>query len=607
MIRSYSLLLIISPVLLSGAAFAKQPNVVIVMTDDQGYPEVSAHGNPVLQTPNLDALHKASLRLTDFHVAPMCAPTRGQLLSGLDAARNGCINVSSGRALMRPEVPTMGNIFGDAGYATGIFGKWHLGANFPFRPEDRGFSRSVWFPSSHIGSVPDTWGNDYFDDTYVTDGKPKAYKGYCTDVFFDEAMSFMKQSADAGKPFLAYIATNTPHGPLRPKEEDREDLENVLASPKFADMNAGLKRTLSLYLGMVRNIDTNIGRLVDFLDREELRDDTIFIFLTDNGSTHGPRYYNAGMRGMKTEIWEGGHRVPCFISWPNGGLATPQNIEGLTQVQDLLPTLVELCEVATSAKFDGTSLASVLHGNSNVPEDRTLIINYSRMPNFVNYPTPFAQSIMTRDHAAVLWKRWRLLEDRELYNLETDPLQQTNVLDQHPKVFKRMREALNDWWDEVRAEANTPQRVIIGDDRENPTRLTGCEWLDVFIDQQRQIRVGQQKSGYWLLEVAQDGEYDFELRRWPRDADLPIAGKAKDGTGKALPITSAAFYLSNHHHLSIGEKRPYGFEGLTTPVGEDDKSVTFTAILKKGPIALHTWFRGEDTILSAYYVYVTRK
>ena len=599
--------LIVSVVLSCVPAFAKQPNVVIVMTDDQGYPEVSAHGNPVLQTPNLDALHKQSLRLIDFHVAPMCAPTRGQLLSGLDAARNGCINVSSGRALLRPEVPTMGNLFGDAGYATGIFGKWHLGANFPFRPEDRGFSRSVWFPSSHIGSVPDTWGNDYFDDSYVTDGVPRPYKGYCTDVFFNEAMSFMKRSSDLGKPFLAYIATNTPHGPLRPKEGDRKALEEVLASPKFATMNDGLKRTLSLYLGMVRNIDTNMGRLIEFLNREELRNDTIVIFLTDNGSTHGPRYYNAGMRGMKTEIWDGGHRVPCFISWPNGKLASPQDIGGLTQVQDLLPTLAELCGVDTSSEFDGTSLASVLRGEARVSEDRTLIINYSRMPNFVNYPTPFAQSLMTRDHAAVLWKRWRLLEDRELYNLETDPLQQTNVVDQHPEVVKRMRTELYRWWDEVGPDANAPQRVIIGDDRENPTRLTGCEWLDVFIDQQGQIRAGQQKSGYWLLEVADDGVYDFELRRWPRDADLPIAGAMPDGEGKTLPIKSAAFYLSNHHHLSISEKRPYGFEGLTKPVGKDDKSVTFTAKLRKGPIALHTWFRGEDTILSAYYVYVTRK
>ncbi|MDG2471166.1 MAG: arylsulfatase [Pirellulaceae bacterium] len=587
--------------------FADQPNVLIVMTDDQGYPEISAHGNPILKTPNLDSLHKKSFRLTDFHVAPMCAPTRGQLLTGLDAARNGCINVSSGRALLRPEVPTIANIFGDAGYATGIFGKWHLGSNYPFRPEDRGFKRTVWFPSSHIGSVPDTWGNDYFDDTYVSNGKPKAFKGYCTDVFFDQAMSFMKDATESGKPFLAFVATNTPHGPLHPKEEDRVALEAALASPKFETMNPVLKKQLANYLGMIRNIDTNMGRLSRFLDAEALTRNTIVIFLTDNGSTHGPRYFNAGMRGGKTELWDGGHRVPCFISWPAGNLVATQDIDGLTQVQDILPTLVDLCKVKSTTQFSGTSLAPILRGQSKVPKDRMLIINYSRMPNFVNYPTPFAQSIMRRDHAAVLWKRWRLLEDRELYNLETDPLQQNNVIDEHPEVVKKMRATLYHWWQKVGPDANQPQRVVIGSEHENPSRLTACEWLDVFIDQQGQIRRGVQKSGYWLLDVAQDGQYEFELRRWPRDADLPLTEAMPDGTGKALSINSASFYLSNYHHLKIAEKKSYGFEGRSKKVKRGDKSIVFSAKLKKGPIALHTWFRGKDTILSAYYVYVTRK
>jgi hypothetical protein len=200
-----------------------------------------------------------------------------------------------------------------------------------------------------------------------------------------------------------------------------------------------------------------------------------------------------------------------------------------------------------------------------------------------------------------------LLEDRELYNLETDPLQKTNLFDTHPEVVNKMRSELYRWWDEVGPTANEPQRIIIGSQHENPTRLTACDWLDVFVDQQRQVRLGQQKSGYWLLEVAEDGDYEFELRRWPKDADTPINEAAPNGTGKALPIKSASFYLSNHQHLKISEKRSYGFEGLTQPVKSGDKAVVFNAKLKKGPIALHTWFRGEDTILSAYYVYVRRK
>ena len=155
--------------------WASRPNVLVIMTDDQGYPEISAHGNPVLQTPNLDCLHRQSVRLSDYHVSPMCTPTRGQLLTGLDAARNGAVNVSSGRALLRPENPTMANYFAVAGYSSGVFGKWHLGANYPYRPQDRGFQESVWYPSSSIPSVPAYWGNDYFDDVYFHNGKEKQF------------------------------------------------------------------------------------------------------------------------------------------------------------------------------------------------------------------------------------------------------------------------------------------------------------------------------------------------------------------------------------------------------------------------------------------------
>ena len=592
----------------AATAFAQPPNVVIVMTDDQGYGELSAHGNPVLETPHLDRLRGESVRLDDFHVAPMCTPTRGQLLTGMDAARNGAINVSSGRALLRPEIPTMANIFAEAGYSTGVFGKWHLGDNYPFRPEDRGFHETVWFPSSHIGSVPDFWGNDYFDDTYIRNGRREAFEGYCTDVFFDEGIDHMRRSAESGTPFLTYIAPNTPHGPLIAKEEDEAALAAALARPEFDEMSSQLKSRLSSYLGMVRNIDTNMGKLALFLEEEGLRENTIVIFMTDNGSTHGPLYFNAGMRGMKTELWEGGHRVPFFISWPNGDLADPQDVTGLTQVQDVLPTLLDLTglETAAAANMSGMSLAPVLRGDASVPEDRMLIINYSRMPSGFNYPSPYTQSILTRSHAGVLWKQWRLLEDRELYDLESDPLQTTNVIDRHPEVVARMRDHLHEWWDEVAATANEPQRIVIGDDIENPMMLTGCEWLDVFVDQQRQVRVGTRKTGYWLLDVAEAGEYEFALRRWPREIDVPL-DSAPEGS-RALPITSARLFISNHHHLDIGEKPPYGYEGLTTPVGEDDTEAVFTVSLPEGPIALHTWFdEGREVIASAYYVYVRRK
>jgi arylsulfatase len=589
-------------------AFGK-PNVLIIMTDDQGYPEVSAHGNPVLHTPNLDRLHGQSLRLSDYHVSPMCTPTRGQLLTGLDAARNGAVNVSSGRALLRPEVSTIANFYGEAGYTTGVFGKWHLGANYPFRPQDRGFQESVWYPSSSIPSVPAYWGNDYFDDVYIHNGKEKRFKGYCADVFFNEAIRFMSESAKSKKSFMCYLATNTPHGPFWPKEDDRKEIADVLAQSKFDHLDNNLKKRLALYLGMIRNIDWNMGKLMKFLEDENLAEDTILIFKTDNGSLLGPQYFNAGMRGKKTEIWEGGHRVPCFIRWPNGGFGKARDVGGLTQVQDLLPTVLDLCGIKSrkNTKFDGISLASVLRGKKKVSEDRTLIINYSRMPGFSNYPSPHSQTQMRADQAAVLWRRWRLLEDRELYDLASDPLQQKNVFDQHPEVVAKMRQQLYSWWDGVKHLANEEQRIIVGSKYENPSKLSATEWLDVFVDQQGQIRRGVLKNGYWLIDVARAGEYEIELRRWPKEADGTVSGTLPDGSGTALPITQAMLFVSGYNHLRIAEKKAYQFEGLTKRVTPKDKGITFTMNLKKGPTALHTWFKGKNELmLSAYYVYVNR-
>ncbi len=590
--------------LVATVAFAARPNVIVVLTDDQGYGELSCHGNPVLKTPNLDRLHGQSVRLVDFHVAPMCTPTRGQLMTGLDAARNGAINVSSGRTLLRPELPTMANYFADAGYRTAIFGKWHLGDNYPYRPQDRGFGESVWFPSSHINSVPDAWDNDYFDDTFLHNGQRESFAGYCTDVFFGQAIRWMKERAEASEPFFVYLPTNAPHGPHWVPEADRLAMESDVAAAKLPTLAPALKEQLTRYLAMIRNIDANMGRLLEFLDNAQLADNTILVFATDNGSTFGHRYYNAGMRGHKTELWEGGHRVPCFFRWPGGDLAGPRDIGGVTEVQDLLPTLIDLCELKPKrpARFDGTSLAPVLRGQGEVPPERMVVVNYSRMPIGLDYPTPDAPSIMRREGAAVLWKRWRLLRDTELYDLDSDPRQQTNVIDRHPDVAARMRGHLATWWESVRDVANAPQSITIGSPAENPSMLTACEWLDVFVDQQQQIRRAAYKNGYWHLQVAEPGEYEFELRRWPREVDRALAEglpatPVTDGVlaeGEALPIAAAKIRLAG--------------ETQRKQVAPGAQAAVFTRHLDSGPVLLQTWFEDPDErpICGAYYVYVRR-
>jgi len=584
----------------------EKPNVIVIMTDDQGYGELSFHGNPLLKTPNLDALAQESIRFSDFHSSPMCASTRGQLLTGLDAARNGTINVSSGRTLLREELPTMANHFVNNGYTTGIFGKWHLGDNYPYRPEDRGFEESIWFPSSHVSSVPDFWGNDYFDDTYIHNGRREKYNGYCTDIFFDKAIEFIGNSTKMNKPFLAYIPTNAPHWPHFAPDEYIKEIEKVYsASPMAKKEFKGLKEFIG-YLAMIQNIDTNIKKLREYLEKENLNKNTILIFLSDNGSTFAPRYFTAGMRGKKTQLWEGGHRVPLFIHYPNGGFTEPREVNGLTHVQDLLPTLIDLCNLEKSehTKYDGISLLPQLKKNLTAPEDRFLVINFSRMPVGFNYPSEAGPSKMKKDGAAVLWKRWRLLENRELYNLDSDPMQAKNIIDEHPEIVKKMRNHLDTWWEDVKDLANEPQRVVIGNDNENPMMLTSCEWMDVFLDMNYQVIKGLPRNSYWNLYTDKPGNYEFELRRWPRELDIPICETVENG--KALPITQARIFIDGVRHHE--NPKPFSFTGVTKKVSPSDKSVKFRVELEKGPLTLHTWFDDEDLmpICGAYYVYVRR-
>lgn len=572
-------LLLLAAVLSGAPSPRKPPNVIVVITDDQGYGDFSCHGNPVLKTPNLDRLHAESVRFTDFHASPMCTPTRGQLVSGRDALANGAMNVSSGRSLLRAGIPTMADLFARGGYRTGHFGKWHLGENHPFRPHDRGYHEAVYYPSSHISSAPDWWNNDYFDDRYRHNGAWQAYEGYTTDVFFGEAMKWMKGQASAGSPFFCYLAPAAAHGPL-------------FVPQKYRDLYPNQPRNVASFFGMIANIDENMGRLDAFLRENGLRENTVLVFLTDNGATAGFNVHNAGMRGKKIDLWEGGHRVPCFVRWPAGGLRAPADVAELTQVQDLLPTLLDLCGLERPA-VDGVSLAPLLRGTQEHLPDRMLVIQFSRM----NDPVP------KKGDACVLWKRWRLVADKELFDLSTDPGQQQDVLARHPEIAAAMRAHYDAWWSRVELRLNEFSRIVVGSDAENPAVLSPADWQDVFIDQSRQVRLGEPKSGPWGILVDRDGNYEIALRRWPEEANLSIragvpATKVTDGQyveGKALPVARA--------RLKVGEIDE------TRAVGEGDTAAVFGVRLKAGPAQLQTWFLDEagTSLCGAYSVTVRRK
>ncbi|MEK6237099.1 MAG: arylsulfatase, partial [Planctomycetales bacterium] len=293
------------------AASAK-PNVILVITDDQGYGDVAAHGNTMIKTPNLDKLHGQAVRLTDFHVDPTCSPTRSALMSGRYSTRTGVWHTIMGRSLMSGAELTVAEVFQSAGYATGMFGKWHLGDNYPCRPQDQGFQEAFYNGGGGVTQTPDFFGNDYFDDTYYRNGKPEKTEGYCTDVWFDNAMAFIEKNAKAGKPFFTYLTTNAPHGPF-------------LVADKYSQpyRDAGVPGNMAPFYGMITNIDENMGRLSAKLDQLKIADNTILIFMTDNGTAAGAggrgkkpskgwKGFNAGMRGAKGSEYDGGHRVPFF-------------------------------------------------------------------------------------------------------------------------------------------------------------------------------------------------------------------------------------------------------------------------------------------------------
>ncbi|MEM8901654.1 MAG: sulfatase-like hydrolase/transferase, partial [Bacteroidota bacterium] len=520
--------------------------------------------------------------------------------------RNGAINVSSGRTLLRPELATIADIFSENGYATGLFGKWHLGDNYPFRPEDRGFDEALWFPSSHVNSLPDYWDNDYFDDTYIRNGQRETVTGYCTDVFFDEGIKWMQEMANSDKPFFTYVALNAAHWPHFVPDHYRGPIKEAMEKqPKlFENIDADKRKELVSFLAMGANIDDNMGKLQSFLEESGLDDNTIVVFLTDNGSTFGQDYFNAGMKGKKTTLWEGGHRVPLLIKTPAHLSKQPATIDELCHVQDLFPTLAHMSGIQEIPEgLDGVNLSPILTGEKEALEDRMLVINYSRMPMFKVTYTTENPAIPMKDGAGVLWKNWRLLENRELYDITADPHQDHDVASEHPEVVAKMRAHLDAWWDEVKGTVNEPQRVIIGSKHENPMLVSACEWLDVFVDQQIQTRYGPKENGVWHLRVAEAGEYEFELRRWPQESGFRLREgipekKVTDGTfikGVSFPIHSAQLTVGNESKL--------------VEVAEEDVSANFSFELEAGDIEIQSWFNdeNEEPILGAYYMYVARK
>lgn len=568
---------------------SNRPNVIFILTDDQGYGDVSRLGNPVIQTPTLDRLHDESVRFTDFHVCPVCTPTRGELLTGRDALRNGATFVCMGRSLMRADLPTMADIFAENGYHTGHFGKWHLGDNYPYRPQDRGFHETIWHPGWGITSAPDYFENDYFDDHYRHKDDIEQFKGYCTDVWFEQATKWIDRNVKSGDPFLAYIATNAPHGPLWVPDHYRQPYLGRVERPQAS------------FFGMINCIEENMDRLDRYMRQTGLYENTILIFMTDNGTASGEGVFNAGMRGKKASVYDGGHRVPFFIRWPEGGVGgdTGRDIAGVTRSTDVLPTLINLCglKVENGLEFDGVSLGGLIHGEKDQPPDRKTVIQYGHTNPHISF------GLSGKNVAAVLWNNWRLVNGTELYDINADAGQKHDMAAAHPDVVSAMQDHYEEWWSDVADTFDTYQPLVVGTDQENPMRLSSPDWAWVYADNQGGIRGPVMDSGTWHVEVAKAGSYRMALRRWPEESGLGISSPAPamqgvDGGWPAgIAIGAASAWLQA------------GRNEQTQELAEGAEEITFQMDLEKGPTQIKSWWRDNkgNQLAGAYYLTVKRE
>lgn len=422
----------------------RRPNIVVVLTDDQGYGDISSHGNPVLQTPHLDRMREQSARFTDFHVSPTCAPTRCALMTGRHEFYSGVTHTLDERERMALSATTLPQALTRAGYHTGIFGKWHLGDEDAYQPDQRGFQEVFIHGGGGIGqkylcSCGDAPGNSYFNPWILHNRKFVKTDGYCTDVFFSNAMEWMAR-VSRDQPLFAWISTNAPHAPLHVRAEDEARYRDKVKSPEQAK-----------FFGMIANIDDNVGRLLAQLQRLGIERNTLVIFMNDNGGTVGTSVYNAGMRGAKGTPWIGGTRAASFWRWP--GAIEPRDIAELTAHIDLFPTLLELAggarQGAIATQIHGQSKLSALEGTSGTEPERILFTHLGRWPRGKASQAKYRQ-------CSVRTKRWHLVNTDpkgekawELFDVQADPGEKTNLAASERDVVARLDRAYDDWWSAI--------------------------------------------------------------------------------------------------------------------------------------------------------------
>lgn len=559
---------------LSAAPMAR-PNVLLILTDDQGYGDLGHHGNPDISTPNLDRFARESVQFDRFYVSSVCAPTRASLMTGRWWLRTGVCGVTQGWEEMRASEVTLAETLRGAGYRTGIFGKWHNGEQYPLSPTGQGFEEFLGFTAGH-------W-NNYFDAELTRGTQPEKTRGYITDVITDAALGFIEKHR--ASPFFCYVPYNAPHSPYQAPERFFRKYANKGLSPEHAAIYA-----------MTESVDENVGRLLATLERLKLRENTIVIFLTDNGPTGNPSRYNAGMRGAKASVHEGGVRVPCFIQYP-GRLKEARIVREIAAHIDLYPTLLELCGIQTPTgqpKLDGVSLVPLLEGRSAGWADRMLF----------SFQSP-GSAVLRKHPGAVRTQRYRAVLEGggsptwSLYDMVADPGQKENIAAREPEVLKKLSASYEAWWSEVTSSGFEREGMQVGHAEHNPVLLMAPR---AKLEGKLCFFVPQGYANTWItgwtessdkislpIAVARAGSYAVALHYAcpPGEAGSRIRAKSGDSTTKPITVTPAAGDRLPLQHRDKGKDnyvdRRWGrLELGTLTLEAGNQTLTLEALEKKG-------------------------
>lgn len=511
-IKSFLFLILLIPCRLI-CQTEKRPNVIVIITDDQGYGDLGATGNHHLKTPVLDALAKSSVRFTNFYVSPVCAPTRSSLMTGRYSLRTGVRDTYNGGAIMSSDEITLAELLKQGGYSTGLFGKWHLGDNYPSRPIDQGFDESVMHLSGGMGQVGDftTWfqgDRSYFDPVLWHNGKQESYSGYCSDIFTDRAIDFITENADG--PFFCYLSFNAPHTPLQVPEHYYRMYKDIDPSKGFTDgrpfmpMSEKDKEGARKVYAMVSNIDENVGRLLQKLDDLQIADDTLVIFMTDNGPQQVR--YVAGMRGRKGSVYRGGTRVPFYMRLPKGK-KRDIDIETMAAHIDVLPTLADLCGIAlpTDRTIDGRSLVPFLEGSAQNWEDRSLFSYWTR-----RYPERYRNIAVQNGKFKLVGQTgyYAAIENFELFDLENDPFEEHNLVLKEKQMAQELLLELEEQYRDLIGSENlkNPPLIHIGTVNENPLVLNRND-----AGGDRGIWAQEEVYGKWRVKITK-GTYNITFK-----------------------------------------------------------------------------------------------